>query len=525
MTLQDAQYGDISLVLVLTPAEAQSGITRVLDLPNGRLVTVHIPPNTHEDDEIRIPGQGLSRHRYEARGDLVLHIQISHATQSDSLADPIKPVERPSIFAGPELGRLSLKFPETLTGPAQSELLASTVVSSEDSAQVAFPALPLTPVDLSELPTNPLIVSVVPVGFAPITPAIPTNAPVSSANNEVIASNSSPLLDPSQAQTSSIVSISRPLPFVPNEIIVADNASPIDPLNGQPLPATFPHPPYGSMPAQFLPAQPARRKRLDAKAILALCAAFLLLILSAGGLIFDLSYYKPHQEQVAATAKVNAQATGTARGIQTYVAGSYQTSVARQQATTTAFQNIYTQATSNRPFLNESLKQQTTSGWDTGQLSDGSSCTFKNGSYEVYMPDSGYFLPCFAENPTFTNFAFQVDINIVQGDSGGVTFRSDSYYGEGYAFGIDASGDYYLSRFTSKTTPLFNGQTDAFQSGKKNRLTVIATGTTFYFYLNQQFLRSTTDKTFGEGQIGLIADDYQQATIVDYNNLKVWVLP
>ena len=99
------------------------------------------------------------------------------------------------------------------------------------------------------------------------------------------------------------------------------------------------------------------------------------------------------------------------------------------------------------------------------------------------------------------------------------------YYNSGYVFEIDSAGYYGLYTSTDKTRTVLTGQTSLYQMNQANQLTVIAMGTTFYFYLNHHFFDQATDKTFGEGQIGLIALDYQQPTTVVYNNLKVWLLP
>ena len=245
--------------------------------------------------------------------------------------------------------------------------------------------LPVTPIDLAELPTNPLIASVLPADLIPVTPTMPVLAAGAFANSE---------------------------------IVLPDHPSLVDPLTDQASPTFLANPPNGTDAPQLPPSRPQRRKRLDAAAILSICAALLLLALSAGGLIFDLVYYQPYRIHASATATANVAPTSTVHAAQTQIADVEQTITAQEQATATTYQNIYNQSVNGRPFLNESLNQQSSSGWDEGVIWQNSSCTFANGSYDIYQPNQGYFLPCFAENPIFTDFAFQVNIKAIQGDEG-----------------------------------------------------------------------------------------------------------
>src|SRR5258708_20163294 len=60
------------------------------------------------------------------------------------------------------------------------------------------------------------------------------------------------------------------------------------------------------------------------------------------------------------------------------------------------------------------------------------------------MPQKGFFQPCFAQGPSFSNFAFQVQMTILQGDEGGVIFRADPVHSKFYLFRISQSGSYDL---------------------------------------------------------------------------------
>lgn len=544
MTLQDAQHGDVFLVLTITPEEAQYGGIRPFILPNGRAVMVTIPANTREHDEIRLPGQDLSTNDYPISKDLVLQIALSSTIESVAPADTTSPAEQTLLLATSPAGEFPLILPTTPASLDQSAFQQDSLTSSEPTASPAYPpvdfqALPLTPINLVALPLTPapdeatvsasspsadlapsvtdeatVSISEVPTDHIPAATLAQAEAPTVLAGNEIVAID--------EVDLSTVSASDAPAPSAASEIIVLDDAATASP------PASPTAEPYiFTGPPQVLPVQPKRRKRPDRTAILSLCAAFLLLILSAGGLIFDLAYYQPYQIHSSATATTSAAPTVTAYAAQTQIAHSEQTSIVQQKATATAYQDIYTQATSGRPFTSDSLKHQTNSAWDEGKWSDNSSCAFEHSSYEVSTPNSGYFLSCFAESSFFTDFAVQVDLRITQGDAGGIFFRGDSYYVDGYFFEIFQSGDYSLYSYTGNNTSqtVMSGVATNYQFNQVNQLTIIARGTTYSFYLNQHFLQSTTDKTFGEGMIGLVADDSQNATTVDYTNFKIWWLP
>ncbi len=281
-------------------------------------------------------------------------------------------------------------------------------------------------------------------------------------------------------------------------------------------------------PQTALPPQQPKRKRLGAPTFIVLCLVIILVLLGSSGLIYDVAYYQPQQAQVVATAIGNAQATSTVSSAATTVAGYATADAVRQQATVQAYQNLYQQATSGTPFLNDSLSQQTSSTWDKYQQSDKSaSCGFKNGSYHAYQSTSGYYQPCYENTSGFADFAFQVDMTILSGDKGGLLFRSNSNTGKSYLLDVDISGVYHLYVYTgfkaSESHTILFGSTRSMTTGS-NQIAIVAKGSILYLYINQQFIDSVTDATLKSGLVGVLADDYQQATEVAFSNAKVWVL-
>lgn len=392
------------------------------------------------------------------------------------------------------------------------------------SFPIDFPNQPVRPVDPFATPAGPALEKTsLMISELPTTP-IPAFTDLSA--EALTASKTSKRIEPEQA-VAMAAPADQALPATPAPIISATNEiiAPNQGSAGSPPVMPMPYPAF-QPPAP--PYRPRRRKRLDTTALVSLGAALLLLVLSAGGLAFELAYYQPYLAHSSATATAHSAPTSTARASQTQIVYSEQTSTAQQEATAAANQAIYNQATSGRPFTNDSLKHQSASGWDENTWSDQSSCAFQHESYEVSMPNSGYFLSCFAENTYFIDFALQVNIRVTQGDSGGIFFRGDSYYMDGYLFEIFQTGEYALYAYSGSGNAdqaVMSGETSLYKFDQTNQLTIIATGTTYYFYLNRQFINSVKDKSFGEGQIGLVAYDTMNATTVDYTNFKVWMLP
>lgn len=303
----------------------------------------------------------------------------------------------------------------------------------------------------------------------------------------------------------------------------------LSPYSNAPTGQAYTPPPY--------PPQPlAQQQRRRSGAVTALILLLVLLLLLGSGLFFYFGYYQPNQIHSAGTATaqahtletVNAQASGTAQVLQaTTQAG--QTATVRVQATSQAYQNTYTQATQGAPTLNDPLNSQTSSQWDDSSSSSSGSCSFSGGSYHSAISTTGYFQPCYAENTNFSNFAFQIDMLIQQGDEGGIIFRADSVNDKFYLFQIDVNGNYSLYQYTnnqggnahrliSGTTSLMNG------TGQTIQITLIAQNSNLSFYLNQHYLDSASDGSYTSGKLGVFGESVTHPTDVAFTNAKVWTL-
>lgn len=298
----------------------------------------------------------------------------------------------------------------------------------------------------------------------------------------------------------------------------------------------------------YPPPAPAPRKRGLSPVIITLIVILILLLLGGSGLIYYTGVFHPAQlhQQATATAQAQltdtanaqssatAQANATANAAASATANAQATVTAQASATAAALQQILTTATSGNPVLNDTLNaQSSTSNWDDftpANSSVGGSCQFINGAYHSNMPAKGYFQPCYANTPTFTNFAFSVQMTITLGDEGGILFRANPNNSTYYLFRIDTNGAYdlfvYSSSQASSAKSLLNGVAQSFKAGlnQNNTLTLVAQGNNLYFYANNQFIDSVSDGTFTSGKIGVFGEDATNPTDVAFTNAQVWQL-
>jgi hypothetical protein len=278
------------------------------------------------------------------------------------------------------------------------------------------------------------------------------------------------------------------------------------------------------------------RSSLGGTTILLVIVA-LLVMASGFGLIYYSAVFHPSQLHAQATsiaqtvqaqsrATANAQVTGTVQANANASATAQTAATTQAIATTTLLQNIYNQATSGSPLLNEPLSENNVSNWDVGGGSLGGSCGFSAGAYHVIEPNKNYYLTCMAENSNFSNFAFQVQVTIIQGDEGGLIFRATG--AKFYSFGINRQGlfSFIVSKDNNPGKPLVFGPNTAINTSLNhpNLLTVIAHHSAIYLYINKQYVDTIKDTTYSAGQIGVYAADSTHYTDVAFNNAQVWQL-
>ncbi len=232
--------------------------------------------------------------------------------------------------------------------------------------------------------------------------------------------------------------------------------------------------------------------------------------------------------QVFDTAQANIEATATSQADTTANATA---TADDATATTTALGDTYTQATSGTPKLTNSLSDNTGDGkWDEGISATNTGCTFRDNAYHASEATRGYFQPCIAEDTTFDNFAYSVDLTINKGNPGqaGMVFRVSGDNKAYYLFRIGTNGSYALDVYSPKgiVKTLVNGFSSAITLSftQSNTLTVIAKDAQFLLYVNGQYVDGATDKTLQEGKVGVVAINNGSPIDVTVGNVQVWKL-
>lgn len=270
------------------------------------------------------------------------------------------------------------------------------------------------------------------------------------------------------------------------------------------------------MAQQYTPPPPKKRGRTGL--IIGIIALVVVIILvSIIGIVYSNAQ---HQLAVQATATAQTNATTTA---QAHITA---TSVA---ATATAVTTTY--PFSNKVLLNDPLSDNSKGmKWDTGTNQTGGACQFTGQAYHATETQAGFFNTCFANQSHFSDFTFQVDMTITQGDRGGLLFRADSVNNKLYYFRLDQNGSYSLFLYVDNTgtnaRTLDHGTATGFNTGlnQKNTVGVVVSGNSIRLYVNKQLINTITDNTYTTGLIGLTAESNTASTQVVYSNLMVWGL-
>ncbi|QBD80920.1 helix-turn-helix domain-containing protein [Ktedonosporobacter rubrisoli] len=181
--------------------------------------------------------------------------------------------------------------------------------------------------------------------------------------------------------------------------------------------------------------------------------------------------------------------------------------------------------------LDDSLSgQDNRLNWMEGWNKNQASCQFKDGAYYSQQPQQGYFHACIAQKTDFSNFAYEVEMTLYEGDYGGIIFRAkDSLDDKYYLFRVATGGTFmlkqYLDGIDAHAVLLDQGHSSAFRAGfgQQNRLAVVAQNDLLTLYLNGQEVASVHDSSYLHGQIGVLAgNDTHAPARVAFTNAKVW---
>ena len=182
--------------------------------------------------------------------------------------------------------------------------------------------------------------------------------------------------------------------------------------------------------------------------------------------------------------------------------------------------------------LNNHLNENSNANWmnygsDSRPVNQG--CIFQDGSYDTSKPAqrAPSIRYCLANATSFRNFTYQIEMQNVQGQSGGIVFRANEP-GNFYYFYIDTNGSYALWLNTGAGIQgkiLTRGASRAIGQGndRLNILAVVADGVSIELYANYTLLATVHDGTYSSGRIGTaVGAPDEMATEYLFNNAKVW---
>ena len=254
----------------------------------------------------------------------------------------------------------------------------------------------------------------------------------------------------------------------------------------------------------------------------------ILSVLSISGTIGFTTLYHPYMLHMHATATVQAKLMATVHAQVTRIAIVRATTLAEEHATATVRaqrQADYNEIISTTPTINDTLSNPDVYNWDTS-----SGCAFTHNAYNATVTQKGFFLPCLAKKTLFHNFVYQVHMTIVKGDAGGMIIRANPQTSQSYLFVVGTDGTYsiyyYPGGSKQKSRTLMDGYSSLIRTGshQENILGIVASGTSLNFYINKQYVTSIIDNSRSSGLIGVLANNYTNATVVTYTSAQVWDL-
>ena len=163
-------------------------------------------------------------------------------------------------------------------------------------------------------------------------------------------------------------------------------------------------------------------------------------------------------------------------------------------------------------------------------------CQFTPDGY-VISSSQPSFTHCDATtSPTFSNFAFEVQMTITQGDCGSVLFRGDYTNSNFYSLRICQKelGSYKLNRCINNCISGSNSQylagddSPKFSTkvgyGQPNTIGIVCDDIGITFYLNSKKIATVGENFYTSGQVGLAAKSVNNATQVSFKDARMWTL-
>lgn len=168
-------------------------------------------------------------------------------------------------------------------------------------------------------------------------------------------------------------------------------------------------------------------------------------------------------------------------------------------------------------------------GFRWGEDTDEGTCRFRNGAYYIDTATSDYVEYCTGAATHFSDYVFQVQMTILKGDRGGLSFLVNSAQKTVYYFGIGQDGSYVLDFFRGEDgTNILKGDASSLIHlglNQPNLLGVSVMGNHVDLYINMQLLLHVDIAGYFSGSsIGMAAQDKISPTEVVFHEAKVWSL-
>lgn len=153
-------------------------------------------------------------------------------------------------------------------------------------------------------------------------------------------------------------------------------------------------------------------------------------------------------------------------------------------------------------------------------------CQFTGNTYHI-TETKQFVNGCLLASPDYSDFTFEVQMTIVQGYCGGISFRGDANLRNLYYYEVCTNGRYFLGVYQdTKLTKrlIINKTSSAIHIGlnQTNTLAIVANGSQIDLYINKQKIDSATDTTFTQGRFYLVVDNDGNATEAAFSNARLW---
>src|SRR5262249_27495213 len=142
---------------------------------------------------------------------------------------------------------------------------------------------------------------------------------------------------------------------------------------------------------------------------------------------------------------------------------------------------------------------------------NGESCRFTGGAYHAIQESIRYDTTCSIEGD-FSNFAFEVQLTITQGDCGGIRLSQDMENLFTYYFGICQDDTYMAKKYGYSgdhevQTRSSISSSSAIHAGRsqQNKIALVASGSTMTFYVNEQPIDHVQERSSVSVKMALIA--------------------